>query len=349
MTDQVYRRLAQHLDRLPGGFAAAEDGAELRLLATLFAPEEADLATHLTLEPEPAAVIGRRTGLPPAEAERRLAAMARKGLIFAFYREEGPTLFQAAPWVVGIYEFQVRNQDEAYLEALLAYRRALQGRPAQMNRQIRTIPIGQSVDASLEVLPYERIGELLASQNRFAVTTCLCRHMARLQGGGCDAPLESCLVFGDWADYYVRNGFARAIDRAELAQILARADQANLVLQPSNSKDIAFLCCCCSCCCGVLRRLQAQPRPSEVVLNAFIARHDPDACLDCGTCTQRCPMQALMQVEGDVRFNPDRCIGCGLCVSVCPNDALRLARKPKPAPAVVHADITALWKAESRP
>ena len=44
MTKDIYQELAQHLDKLPGGFASGEGGVELRLLKRLFTPEEAVLA-----------------------------------------------------------------------------------------------------------------------------------------------------------------------------------------------------------------------------------------------------------------------------------------------------------------
>jgi len=47
----IYRRLASHLDNLPGGFPSTESGVELRILERLFTPEEAELALHLQLVP----------------------------------------------------------------------------------------------------------------------------------------------------------------------------------------------------------------------------------------------------------------------------------------------------------
>jgi Na+-translocating ferredoxin:NAD+ oxidoreductase subunit B len=82
MNAEIYRRLAEHLDRLPGGFAPSDTGADLRLLQGLFTPEEAELAIHLTLEREEAQAIAARAGLPIAEAQQRLDEMALKGLIF---------------------------------------------------------------------------------------------------------------------------------------------------------------------------------------------------------------------------------------------------------------------------
>ena len=44
MEMDIYQKLANHLDNLPGGFAPSDTGAELRLLKRLFTPEEAELS-----------------------------------------------------------------------------------------------------------------------------------------------------------------------------------------------------------------------------------------------------------------------------------------------------------------
>ncbi|MFC1975441.1 ATP-binding protein [Chloroflexota bacterium] len=329
MKEQSYRKLAKHLDQLPGGFAPSDTGAELRLLQRLFTPQEAELATHLTLEREEAQVIAERAGLPLAEAKLRLGEMAHKGLIFSIQSEGGPALYQAVPFVVGIYEFQVNNLSEGLLQDLADYWSTMKPRPrTQTIPQMRTIPVGQSIEPYLEALPYEQVDELVKANDRFAVAPCICRRHARMAGGGCDAPEESCLVFGEFADYYVRSGRGRSLDRSEVMEILTRADAANLVLQPTNSRAIGAICCCCGCCCGILGELQRHPKPSEIVASSFIARLEPEICQGCWDCLERCQMQALAE-EGDrVTLNTDRCIGCGLCVSTCPDGALTLVRKP---------------------
>ena len=62
--DQAYRHLATRLNELPNGFPPAPDGAELRLLAYLFTPEEAALAAQLRLTLE-----------TPAESRHVLASI----------------------------------------------------------------------------------------------------------------------------------------------------------------------------------------------------------------------------------------------------------------------------------
>lgn len=349
MEERIYRKLAEHLDRLPDGFPPSSTGADLRLLEMLFSPEEAELAVHLTLNREGAAAIGARAGLAPEVAERRLDEMAQKGLILSVQVETGQRAYLAAPFVVGIYEFQVNNLSPEFLNALKEYWSTAVDRPEpETIPQMRTIPVGESIDARQETLTYEQVSRIVAAHSRFAVAPCICRRRAKLAGKGCDAPEESCLVFGDWAEFYARTGRGRAIERSEMLALIVRADAANLVLRPSNSQDVAFICCCCGCCCGGLRGLQQHPRPADAVASAFIAVLEPEACQGCFTCLERCQMQALVEAGDRVALKQERCIGCGLCVSTCPSGALRLARKPESDLTRVPPTMEDTWRMISR-
>ena len=336
MNEEVYRRLREHLDRLPGGFAPSDTGADIRLLQLLFAPEEAALAVHLTLDREEAATIARRADLPLAEVEQRLHEMFLKGLISAWFPPDGSVLYQALQMVVGIYEWQVNNLTPEFLTAWEDYWLTRQRRPrVETIPQMRTIPVGQSLAPELAVLPWEQVDNLVDSHTKFGVLPCICRRHARLRGGGCDAPDESCLVFGEAAESLARSGRARIIDRDEVKRILAAADAGNRVLQPSNSKEAAFICTCCGCCCGVLGGLKRQAKPAEAVANAFIVSLEVNACQGCWACLERCQMDALSEDGDRVALNGDRCIGCGLCVSTCPSGALTLVRKPGGLPYAI--------------
>jgi hypothetical protein len=56
----VYRKLQQHLDKLPIGYPATESGVEIRVLKHLFTPKEAEIATKLRMLPESIKHIYRR-------------------------------------------------------------------------------------------------------------------------------------------------------------------------------------------------------------------------------------------------------------------------------------------------
>jgi electron transport complex protein RnfB len=343
-SEEPYHRLTEHLDRLPGGFSPSKTGAHIRLLQKLFTPEEAELAAHLTLKREDAKTIAKKASLSALKTEKLLEEMAMKGLLFSVQPPRGPRLYQAAPWVIGIYEFQVNNLNEALLEALNDYWETSEPRDGsgQLN-QLRTIPIGQSIEPTLEMLPYEQVEELVEANDTFAVAPCICRTSEKKQGRGCDAPIETCLLFGEFADFYVKTGRGRYISKTEMMEKIAEANEANLVLNPTNSRFVSAICCCCGCCCGILGGLQQYPKPSEIVVSSFVAEYDPEACVGCGVCLDRCQMQAITEKEDKVSLNSDRCIGCGLCVSTCPTGALSLARKPETAQKEIPATFYDTW------
>jgi len=330
MAVDAYKRLAKHLDKLPGGFPPTESGVELRILRRLFSPEEADLAVNLSLIPEAPRVIARRAGLSPGEAARRLEDMSRKGLIYRIARQGRETLYMAAQYVIGIWEYHVNDLDPGLIRDMNEYVPALMDPEAWKKApQLRTIPVGRSISAPMEVLAHENAEELVRGHKKFLVAPCICRRERKMVGEGCDKPEETCLVFGSAADYYAQNGLGRYIDLEETLEILRTAEKAGLVLQPSNSQRIVNICCCCGCCCQILKALKSYPRPAEIVSTPFIAEADPDSCKGCGVCVDRCQVEALRMVEDRVALDRDRCIGCGLCVSTCPTKSLTLVRKPE--------------------
>ena len=62
MSENAYKVLAERLDAMPNGFPPTENGAELRLLAALYTPEEAALAAQLRLTLETPARLAERIG-----------------------------------------------------------------------------------------------------------------------------------------------------------------------------------------------------------------------------------------------------------------------------------------------
>ncbi len=325
---EIYKRLANHLDNLPGGFPPTESGVEMRILRRLFTPEEAKLALYLTLLPEEPRVVARRAGMAWDEAAKRLEEMAQKGLILRLQRGTSPIRYRAVQYVVGIWEYHVNDLDEGLIRDMNEYLPALTEQ-AWKFPQMRIIPVGRSVTPELKVLPYEMAEELVRAQKKFSVGPCICRRENTMMGKGCGKREESCLGFGMAVDYLKRNGVGREIDLQETLDILKWADKAGLVMQPANAKDALWICLCCGCCCQVLKNFKRQARPAAMASSPFFAAYNPENCKTCGACVDRCQMEALKLEAGKVRFDVDRCIGCGLCVSTCPTHSLTLVRKPQ--------------------
>jgi electron transport complex protein RnfB len=341
MSKDIYQKLARHLDNLPGGFPSTDSGVELRILRRLFSPQEAELALHLTLIPEEPRVIAHRAKLSTEEAANLLEEMATKGLIFRIQWRDRPPRYMAAQYVIGIWEYHVNDLDPELIRDMNEYIPTFFDTETwRKTPQLRTVPVGRSIDSTREILTYENAEKLVRAQGRFAVAPCICRREAEIMDSACDKPMETCLVFGVAADYYVRNRIAREIDEQEALDILREADKAGLVLQPSNAQKIVNICCCCGCCCQVLKAFKRHPRPATLVSTPFMASLDPATCKGCGTCVERCQMEALRLDDDKAVLDVDRCIGCGLCVSTCPTGSLTLVRKPDAEQPKVPRDMT---------
>lgn len=348
MPDDVYRRLADRLDATPNGFPGTESGIELKLLAKIFTPEEAELAAHMNLTLETADEIAARAGQEPREVSRRLKTMVRKGQIL-FGRNHRKLGFGLLPFVVGFYEEQLPRLDTELALLFEEYFLEIKGALAQVGPPIhRVIPVQEAVPAGIEIYPYEKASQLVESASAWGVRDCICRLQQQLIGKGCGRPLEACLVLAPVGGAFDGSETTRAISKEEAFQILDQAAEAGLVHSPGNFQDEHYyICNCCTCCCGVLRSVAEFNLPTAIASSGFVATVDEGACAGCGDCLERCQFGALALLEGVcvVEVDAGRCVGCGLCVSVCPTQALQLER---PATRVVSPPPTSFaeWRAQ---
>jgi len=322
----VYEALREFLDNFPLGFPSTASGVEIKILRKLFTPEEAEAAVLLSPMPEEAASIAARTGRDPEELAEMLEAMSRKGLVFRSHRE-GRTLYNTAPFMIGIYEYSVENMDaelaalyKEYYETAYLEEMGASGVPG-----FRVFPIGESVGADVTLYPFLDLVERVKEARIISVADCICRKEAQLTGGGCDHPMETCLSFGVAAEYYIENGIGRKISAAEAIAILEEADRSGLVHAGVNTKHLSNICNCCPCCCASMKGITGKGMDKHLFMNAlFEAVVDEDACTACGDCEERCPVGAIA-VEDTARVDRDRCLGCGLCAGACPGDAIGMS------------------------
>ncbi len=327
--EEVYERLADHLNRLPVGYPRTSSGVEIRILKRLFTPEEAQVATFLTLKPESPEEIASRLGVDVSEISNFLENMAKKGLIFRIKKGKD-VKYMAAQFIVGLWEYNVNNLTRELIEDVREYMPYFFKNLVDLKTpQMRVIPVPSAITAEHSLMPYEDVRKLIESEELIAVAPCICRKEHRMTDSGCDRPLESCLIFGLGAQYYIENGLGRAITKEEALKIIEEAEKDGRVLEPSNAQKITALCTCCGCCCQILINLKKLPKPAKVVTSRYVANLDESRCVACGTCVERCQMDAITMGEDHAVLDKDRCIGCGLCVTTCPEEAITLQEKPK--------------------
>jgi len=324
LEEDVYIRIREFLDRLPGQFPATESGVELRILRRLFTPEEAEMLLMLTQYPQTPRQVAEKSGGDPEWTAEVLESMARQGSIYRF-RQEDKSLYLAVPFIVGIFEFHLKSLDRELAELIEEYKPYLiEAGQSVTTKQLRVVPVGDSVSDETAVKTYDSIRSLVEKHDRFAVAQCICRKEQGLLGRECERPQETCLTFGFAADYYIENGIGREISLEEVMNILDTAEDSALVLAATNSCEIVNVCCCCGCCCGMIRAIKDMPQPARQIQSSHRAYVDPGLCDLCGTCLERCQIDALIENEEYVSVDEDRCVGCGLCVTKCPADAVTM-------------------------
>lgn len=331
MDKSSYKKLAERLDALPNGFPPTQDGAELRLLARLFTPEEADLASQLRLTREVPEQIAKRLGRDSAEVRGLLKGMARRGLIAAGRTEAGLG-YGLLPFVVGIYENQAGSIDKEF--ALLFesyYKQAFAKVMSTQPQYHRVIPVNESIKVDMEVRPFESAADLVNNAKAWGVLDCICRKQKALIGEGCDHPIDVCMTLANTPDAFNNNPVIRALTREESLATLKRAADAGLVHSVSNNQQgVHYICNCCTCSCGILRGMAELGIANVIARSSYLNQVDEMICNGCEDCIDYCQFDALTMNDSlVVEVNAVRCVGCGVCVPVCSTGALGLVLRPE--------------------
>jgi Na+-translocating ferredoxin:NAD+ oxidoreductase RNF subunit RnfB len=351
---KIYRDLQKHLDELPIGFPSTESGVEIRVLKHLFTPEEAELATQLSVLPEPLSGIHERikdTGISIDGLEQVLESMALKGSLWREVKD-GVTHYSNAMLVIGMFEFHLERLTEDFLNDLDQYfEEAFRGELYRTKiPQLRTIPIEKSITYEHNVSTYDDLKQIIENrEGQIAVANCICRQAKDIQGESCSHTdlRETCFLFGDAAEHYLHLGIARSISKGEAFNIAHKAEEAGLVLQPANTQRPMGMCCCCGDCCGILQTVKKYPHPVELFASNYHSVVDSEICTGCETCADICQMEAITMVSSIATVNLDRCIGCGNCVANCLDDAIQLRKKEEeliPPPNTISLYVNILTK-----
>ena len=329
--DKIYRSLQEHLDNMPIGFPRAESGADLKVLKAFFTPEEAELATYLNFTAVPLNEIYSRCKyqMRIQELQEKLDKMVEKGIIFSISPLKSKIKsYGNLPYAIGFFEEHVnrltKDMAEASEEYGLDFIREFLGEKTGIP-QMRTVPVNAAISHENLVQSYDNARKILdAIEGPFAVAPCVCVQSKELAGYKCKHDMvERCMVNNQG---YIDNGNAREITKHQAFEILEKAEEIGLVIQPGNTKQPGGFCLCCGCCCGILTYGKKLEEPARVFATNFYSEVETETCTGCGTCEEFCPMDAII-VDEVARISRDRCIGCGVCVSKCPTSSIHLRNK----------------------
>ena len=331
--DFVFRMLAHkfNLSYMP---VVVTDGM-VELMKDFYSPEEAWLLLLMPLMPVSAKTIARLQFKNPAKVEKMLQDMVRRGLLIEF-TDDGVQKSQMAPFIPGVVEMTLMKGEDTPESRRYAKKmhdlleesnsRILDKIDAMGSSFARVIPVNQGLANENQTLPYEDVRSIIEGARTFAITHCHCRTQKFLADEKvCDAPRDVCMSLDFAADFLIRAGIGRSVDRKTMLEKLDLAEKHNLVHMSDNSRSgFTFVCNCCGCCCGILTATTKLGRNAPVIKSSLIAEWDSKKCKDCGKCTRVCQVKGLSQINQVTIFSEERCLGCGECISTCPEKALRL-------------------------
>jgi Pyruvate/2-oxoacid:ferredoxin oxidoreductase delta subunit len=345
MSREVYKELLEVMKKRGGGYAGMDIPEFYDLVEEMFTPEEAEVNNAMPKGPFTAKDIAREMGRDEVEIEEILEAMANKGLCMGL-NMDGTQFYQRSRFVPGILEFQLMHgktteRDKKIARLMHAYKNAFDEKTDLTKMTFpttRVITVDSTIEAGNQVHTYDQVQTYIDKYDPIAVTTCYCRHGAALRDQDTHGmPNEVCMQFGPGAQYAIERLGGRKLTKAEAREVWDRSEEAGLIHMSLNmqnlpedfSINISFICNCDRWHCGPVTRALAKPKPGLFFNSGFEPRFDPDLCVACETCIDRCPPEALT-LEGDdaPKVDLDRCFGCAVCATGCPSEAIAMVNKP---------------------
>lgn len=189
----------------------------------------------------------------------------------------------------------------------------------------RVIPVAESIESVQQLIPSMQAVDILKGAKTITLAKCICRQRYK----NCDRPQEVCFVLNEAGEKWARQGLSRKINLDEAIAVAGEANSNGLVHLTLYKPDheIFALCSCCSCCCHDLQLVLSCGKDYLLAKSDFIAVDDPDDCIDCGACMDRCQFNARKMEGGAMLYDDRLCRGCGLCITSCPQESIEMAPK----------------------
>jgi Pyruvate/2-oxoacid:ferredoxin oxidoreductase delta subunit len=278
--------------------------------------------------PASCAELAETTGIAEDEVQRILDDAYKKGVVLKSRSDVPPKYYRVRDYRQ-LHDATVLDPDVSpeVVELWQGFNREEWPAVSAFIESILTEPVSRALVAStaldpdVELPPEHDVRVLIREAERIAVTKCSCRVI----DGRCGQPLEVCIQLGRAADYAIDRGSGRELGADEALQMLADSEQAGLVHTIPRGREIIEICNCCGDCCAAWPANRAawskfvEPSPFWAVI-------DPDECIACEDCNERCPLDAIstdQDAEHSV-VNTEMCVGCGVCAVACPSEAIAM-------------------------
>lgn len=347
MSEEAYVRIAESVDR---GFQTAPkvDGelskAFIAYLKLVYTPEQAELVQHLEMLPGARTVeqVAEASGEPALKVEAVLASLSEKGFLMG---SRGKFCLPVIPNLLNLHAFYPEMKPDD-LEAAELYQQFFikegfykyYGTSAKGTPSLRSIPVEHAIHSEEKTFTAEEAHAYIKQLETedLALVPCPCRTRTEKLGiRECKGafPVGTCIFIGKTALRFEELGLGKRVTKEQTIAYVDEMVELGLVATAENflSEPHGIMCLCCGCCCSNLRGRTLWDNPTAISPSHFLPEASDD-CVLCGTCVERCLVDAIsLDVEaGRSVADPEKCIGCGVCTITCLTDALRLHRYERP-------------------
>ncbi len=338
---EAYKRLEERINRFPQG--APPSKTLYKILSMLFTEKEAELVAMLPIKPFTVKTASSIWKMNEVQTENILQKLASKAILldvdYGVKKE-----YCLPPPMIGFFEFSLmRTRDdidqktlsELYFQYLNVEEDFIKDLFLGTETRFGKAFVQEGVLSNqnqLEIMDYDRASNVIKNAGFITVSMCFCRHKMQHLGKECNAPMETCLTFGDSAYTLNKHGYGRAIEAAEGLEILNMAYDYNLVQCGENVRSgSVFFCNCCGCCCEGMLAIKKFGYLNPIQTTAFLPQVKEDICVGCGKCSKACPIDAIKvdPISKKAKVDESVCLGCGICVRNCPKKSIYLKHRGK--------------------
>jgi len=364
MSDEKYKKAA-HIIIKAGVLPTPVNKTLIEILKLLLTEDELDFINAFKRKAsQTMEQLKKSSKLPETQILLFVKELAKKGFIFNQPSSKGLMVYRLLPLLmVGAFEYlymkkiEHNEMDKKLAKMFSDYfeetRDFIQNNYDQIlpvfEKMLpidRTIPIladttqGDEINLSIneeievpeeQILLTQKVEELIDKFDDISVGHCFCRHHRDILGEPCKHTdlRENCFTFGKSARYIAEQGFGRLISKEEALDIMKKSEDDGLVhkaFHPHSdiTKAETSICNCCKDCCGTLEWWRMG---MVALINStnFLSQVDSDICSGCGTCVEKCPVDAIKLNDSDIaEVNAEYCLGCGVCAHFCPENAITL-------------------------
>ena len=243
------------------------------------------------------------------------------------------------------------------------------------------VPVDESVTDDGTITPYDDLKEKARHASKACICPCFCRYKALAGAYGhenipsfedfatgeyedyfsdlCDQRVETCIMLGDEAQYWIDQGMGREITGEQAAEYIQRSADDGFMLETFTSKESEAICSCHADSCMLVQLWLAMGDAETIAstnsfqqISHYTLEVDPDKCIACGLCVDRCPLH-IIEINDEGWAEPAaNCFRCGQCAYVCPQGARKLVLRdeselaPLPANYLEYTNEAAAYRFE---